>query len=1178
MMVPQFSFWLLFVAIVHCLVFPTAINAELAFVRPNTSVPCAGSQQPCLTFNEYAQVDQYFVDNTTFLFLPGTHQLDVELDLKSLSNIAFVPALGLDEGINDAVQLLIDPSVNITWTNCENIVVSGLVFIISGQFSFGIDLSPELIFQNTTSFSLANLTLIGNGSRLFVLCWFSGIQIGNLAVIDSRAPTLCAIDSTIIFYGQNTFFNNTIKVTVKPSLVQTGRSLIQLNDRSTCYIYGNISFIQNNIYAVSNPDFPSFLVTGGAAISVNYRSTLVISGIALFVQNRATASIPGLHGSIPLTGGAICSIQSKVIFEESSDISFVENSATSGSDGAGGAIYTLDSNLTMYGRVLFEGNSADTGGAIYAQGYFYVTTSSVELSSRDVWFNRNTALLNGGAVYVSNTLINMTGALHFIKNSAQRGGAIAFISHSSYDSNGYFTSSSKLLLTEPLMAEFIENLANMSGGVIFFDEGNIGISRSCDKNPDIISYCFIEFSSRDNISLNFDNNSAEKAGRILYGGNLDTCTPSVSGRLLFADRALNIIASFSNVNVNVSNYKDNTTSNVSSDTLQVCICEKYGLVCNHTEIETVTGSEFTLQAVIVGQGLGAVPSNVRISLDNDAQLGSPGQRIQPTGKTCTNITYSLLAEKNTTVVTLFPNNGPCSNYGIGRTSINVTFLPCPNGFTKTGSECVCDKRLQRFNALCHVNNKIIQWTSTSNHFWVGALYDSNESIYEGLILHAGCPLDYCVDHPVPITLDNLDIQCNHSHSGTLCGSCKEGYSIILGTLHCRRCKNDYLALILLFAIAGIALVAFVLLLGLTVTAGTINGLIFYANVIHANQYVFFPVGTRQLLAWFNLDLGFQICFYDGMTIYAYTWLQFVFPFYVWFLIGLIIVATHYLSKLTKILGNNPVAALATLLLLSYSKVLRAILDALTSTELQYPGGKMKLVWLYDGNVTYGRGGHLVLAIFAILVLVFLFIPYTLLLFFAHWLQALSHWRILSWLNKIKPFTDTYHAPFKKQTRYWTGLFLFVRHSLFAIHAISRELTPIVITAITAILLSMAWMHKGIYESRLNDIFEAFFLVNLCIFAAITNQNIASFRQAEVGYFFVGIALAGYGCIVLHHIYLKIGSIKLCNFIRREKKKEVSVLAPALNDGNCQQSLNGLDAAKFPPTQTIIPLREPLLEL
>ena len=84
---------------------------------------------------------------------------------------------------------------------------------------------------------------------------------------------------------------------------------------------------------------------------------------------------------------------------------------------------------------------------------------------------------------------------------------------------------------------------------------------------------------------------------------------------------------------------------------------------------------------------------------------------------------------------------------------------------------------------------------------------------------------------------------------------------------------------------------------------------------------------------------------------------------------------------------------------------------------------------------------------------------------------------------------------------------------------------------------MAWIRKGIYESHLNDILEAFFFVNLCIFAAITDQNniIGSSRQTEVGYFFIRVALAGFGCIFLYHIYLKINSVNLCHSMHREKR-------------------------------------------
>ncbi len=181
---------------------------------------------------------------------------------------------------------------------------------------------------------------------------------------------------------------------------------------------------------------------------------------------------------------------------------------------------------------------------------------------------------------------------------------------------------------------------------------------------------------------------------------------------------------------------------------------------------------------------------------------------------------------------------------------------------------------------------------------MGTVYTNKT--FEGLILHSGCPFDYCVESPVSIKLADPNVQCNHNHSGALCGFCNDNYSIAFGSLHCLPCSNDYLALILPFALAGIVLVTILLLLQLTVAIGTMNGLIFYANVIQVNRSIFFPPGETNILtvfiAWLNLDLGIETCFYDGMNMYVFTWLQFLLPFYIWFLIGLIIAVSHFSDR------------------------------------------------------------------------------------------------------------------------------------------------------------------------------------------------------------------------------------------------------------------------------------------
>ena len=87
--------------------------------------------------------------------------------------------------------------------------------------------------------------------------------------------------------------------------------------------------------------------------------------------------------------------------------------------------------------------------------------------------------------------------------------------------------------------------------------------------------------------------------------------------------------------------------------------------------------------------------------------------------------------------------------------------------------------------------------------------------------------------------------------------------------------------------------------------------------------------------------------------------------------------TTFVSKPWK---KNPVAVLATLTLLSYGKILCTIISYLFYTSLEHPDGTYHKVWLYNGEVPYfGRSDHIALGISAVGALLFLFLPYTLLM-------------------------------------------------------------------------------------------------------------------------------------------------------------------------------------------------------
>jgi len=86
------------------------------------------------------------------------------------------------------------------------------------------------------------------------------------------------------------------------------------------------------------------------------------------------------------------------------------------------------------------------------------------------------------------------------------------------------------------------------------------------------------------------------------------------------------------------------------------------------------------------------------------------------------------------------------------------------------------------------------------------------------------------------------------------------------------------------------------------------------------------------MAWINLDLGIQ----SGMDAYAMTCLQFTFPLYIWTITIFVITLSRRYHIAARLIGKNAVKVLATLLLLSYTKLLRTIITVFSFTDITYP--------------------------------------------------------------------------------------------------------------------------------------------------------------------------------------------------------------------------------------------------
>ena len=214
---------------------------------------------------------------------------------------------------------------------------------------------------------------------------------------------------------------------------------------------------------------------------------------------------------------------------------------------------------------------------------------------------------------------------------------------------------------------------------------------------------------------------------------------------------------------------------------------------------------------------------------------------------CTNVYFRLSSHKEDHSVNLglFPEN-PCQSLSRSL-EITVYIKPCPYGFeiSKDHSKCVCNKKIQIFTSNCCIDD--LSFERTGNNFWIALVDEIEFVIYE-----ARCPLDYCVESSINVTLmfSDLPTQCDFNRNGTLCGQCQKNFSLALGSLHCIPCDNSHIALIVLFFLAGMILIAIIYSLRLTVAVGTINGLLFYANILQVNNDAYFPRSTINFFTIF----------------------------------------------------------------------------------------------------------------------------------------------------------------------------------------------------------------------------------------------------------------------------------------------------------------------------------------
>ena len=534
-------------------------------------------------------------------------------------------------------------------------------------------------------------------------------------------------------------------------------------------------------------------------------------------------------------------------------------------------------------------------------------------------------------------------------------------------------------------------------------------------------------------------------------------------------------------------------NNENKEEHEICSCNNYHQQCDSFQLQTRYPGQTVASPLTLRQAADTITLSVDES-QSSCRVLHKNEMIQTVPNNCSEFHYTIASH----------NNHHCELYltetGTAVTdNFKIQLHHCPLGFSlnnNDNSTCQCDQILINTSIpiSCDINTEMI--LRPANSWMCGEVEGPNSEVKDpdedyNYTYHysENCPFDYCHPQATHIHLKQPDDQCDFNRTGTACGHCPTNLSIIFGSSRCRRCTNDHLIIILPIAIAGMILVLVMFVFNLTIVNGVIGTFILYVNILSINKTLLFPANSSHsqiyvMIALANLDLGMEVCFYDGMDGYVSMWLQLVFPFYLIFIAGLLIISSRYSKLVQRITAQRGLPVLATLFLLSHTKILiTACIVLFSYTEIvtiTRSGQSSRLVWSVSTDVSLFGQQHAPL--FTVnLILLLMLIPFNIVLLFN---RQLARFRLV---QRFKPLLDPYKAPYQDSYHYWTGYQLVIRTLLLGTTAFSKNNT---LTLSTLIIGCVMCIHGYVspFKSSLLNLQELGLMFNVLTVYVLANVD------------------------------------------------------------------------------------------
>lgn len=700
----------------------------------------------------------------------------------------------------------------------------------------------------------------------------------------------------------------------------------------------------------------------------------------------------------------------------------------------GSAVLVLGGSwLVVSGVLMFSENRGHYGGAVYMYGHATIRVSRGTI----LYFTNNSALVHGGALFVSNAGVELSWLELGLHAQNHRCFIVPYIDYDVNRNRGNLLNAT---------IRFVDNTAGGTGGAIYA------------SSLDVCAW-----KEKDN-GLNFT--TALKSSSFFYHNNLPV---DISSEIASVHTKVTVDiehAAEQALHPNDARCPDNQTV--------YCIIPgiAYRLYVSGTD---VLDHEVNGPAVVTtgSDDLGVVDYHeqlvLRTNLSHEFSVfaGRGWKHIYFSG--VQHQTRKLIIEHRAA--------------SLSSQQLYVRLVDCIVGYKydKTHETCLCNNGHDTHVLECRYDGGV----KVEQGYWVGRVRSG------GPLASYSCPAGYCRCPNGTCWFDprvQPDAQCVEGRNGTLCGECIDGYSVAFGSLYSRckaDCTDEYKWQLPVFALFSVIVVAIAVVINLNVASGVIRSFVFYLQIVGFILNAIPPGGilsyswVSYLVGIPNLNIRVDACMWKDMTSLQSTALQYFIPACIFICMALFVLLARKFAPVSRIHVLRPFWSLVTLTYVSIAYTTFMLLQCVPLEDGD------DYYWFGDGNVRCFTSSHVPYAILAIIIAVFYIIPFP--FFVAFFLPRIS---------RLKPVSDIGLQAFKEPFWWGEGWNFGQRLLIVIIHCFSS--TPYIHQTLVILFLSIFLsVHAQLQPYLLfrNNVIETCLLFNLVVVTALqiytTNNPVPS---------------------------------------------------------------------------------------